>query len=279
MLLHILWHGWGKTLCGIDNPYAWRFYDVKNQYDIYLQEKRIEEFNKQYCSACLKSFRRLILASKEEIRRERNIEWEKDLNKSHGNVEVSLSMFEEERIEIIPIMYSRYRWIKSMQKQHNIEEITELHPLTIEFYREASFSYINGQFLSSILSIGVTIDQFIRQLVDPNYNHKKNIPNSIFKDAVKLGFITKALKKDIQHFKDTIRNHTAHPKTRNTLTLGFEYIEDGENNPYWGTKDKKPIYVGPIPGAKKGFELFWRLVKHAYRSRFAIIEKERTMQK
>ncbi len=267
MLLHILWHGWLKALCGSDNPYAWKFYDVKNQYDLYLKDQRSEEFNKLYCSDCLKSFRRLILVSKEEMRRERNIEWEKDLNKSHENVEVSLSMFEEERIEIIPIMYSRYRWIKSKQKQYNIEGIVDLHPLTIEFYREASFSFINGQFLSSILSIGVTIDQFIRQLVDPNYDYKKKIPPSIFKDAVKLGFITKNLKKDIQHFKATIRNHTAHPKTRNTLTLGFEYIVDGEINPYWGTRDKKPIYIGPVPSAKKGFELFWKLVKHVYRER------------
>lgn len=273
MGLHIFWPGWVKTLCGADDFRTWKFYDVEAQFNLYFKEKRIEDFDRLYCSKCLKSFKRLVSISKEARRRERNKEWEQVINQSNTEDKISLGIFEAVRLENMPKKYERYRWIKTNEKQHDIEDII-LHPLTTELYHEASQSCINGQFLATILSVGSAIDQFIRQLVDPKYQYKKRIPNKIFTDAVKHGFITKDLNEEIKEFKKTIRDHVAHPKSRTTSTLGFEYIEetieeDGETKEYtyWGTKDKKPIQIGPIPSAKKGLKLFWRLVKYFYRDR------------
>lgn len=278
MALHIIWQNWLVTLCKNDEWPMWDFNNVKAQYEIYLRDNRVEDFKDLYCPKCLEIFFDLIKLSVNEQRERRDEKWEQKINEEYGDHRISLDYFRSVELNILPQKYERYRIIRSKEEGYNIANIRRLHPLTLEYYHEATKTYISGHFLASILVIGATIDQFIRQLVDPLHKYEKRIPSRIFDDAVKEGHITPILKEEIREYKKTVRDHVAHPRARTTATLGFEYIEEEvkitkedekeeiKKYTYWGTKDKKPIHIGPKPGAEKGLELFWKLVKHVYKN-------------
>jgi len=287
MGLHIEWPNWNQALCESEDWRRWKYYDVKAQYDLYLRDEREEDFRELYCPECLDLFLNLITLSYDERRETRNRKWEDGINKKYGQHAFSLNNFESIKLETIPQQYEKYRWIKTEEQNFNVEKVI-LHPLTTQYYHEATQSYINGLFLTSILAIGVAVDQFIRQLVDPLYKYKKRIPNSIFTEAVDKKFITVKLKKEIKDFKKTIRNQVAHPKAPFTQMLGLTYkeeereVEKEEESEldsskkhketkiisYWGTENGEPILIGPEPCAREGLELFWKLV-HYYEFRSA----------
>jgi len=67
------------------------------------------------------------------------------------------------------------------------------------------------------------------------------------------------LKKEIMDYRDIIRHETAHPKTPvHFSNLGLRYNKDWS----WGGKDQEPIIPGSEPCARKGIDLFLRIVKH-----------------
>jgi len=93
----------------------------------------------------------------------------------------------------------------------------------------------------------------------PHHKMKWIRSNEILEKAVESDFISCELKKEIMDYRDIIRHETAHPKTPvHFSNLGLRYNKDWS----WGGKDQEPIIPGSEPCARKGIDLFLRIVKH-----------------
>lgn len=259
MGLHIEWPNWNQALCESEDWRRWRYYDVKAQYEIYIRDDREEDFKELYCPKCLDLFLNLISLSSDERREVRNRKWEEQIDKKYGEYKVTLKTFEKMRLDNMPYLYERYRWVKSQEEYHKVENI-RLHSLTLQLYHEATIAYINRCSLSSILAIGSAIDQFIRQLVDPRYEQREWINNKENLDtAVKEKFISRKLKREILNYKKIYRDQVAHPKVHSFTLLGMTYDKEED---YWKSPSGKPISTGPEVGVQKGIKLFCKLVNY-----------------
>jgi hypothetical protein len=173
---------------------------------------------------------------------------------------LSFEEFEKTKSKDMANEYNRYSWVINKEEEYSIREIST-HTITMNLYHQASLCYIEGLYLSCILSIGATIDQFIRQLVDPTYKQRNWIEKSNLDNAVEQKFITQEHEKEIHEFKYSIRDPVAHPKVPVFGMLGLPY---DKKKGYWGGEHVKPVLTGPKPSAERGLELFWKVVNYYF---------------
>jgi len=177
--------------------------------------------------------------------------------------------------------YNNYQWIKKLESKYLTSGILFFHNPRI-LYDAAKCSYMNGCFLSVIPIIYNTIEQFLlcksqffkynedsqndKSISTTKYLKLKHTPASskIFEDALKYKIIDKELKREIEVFKK-IRNETMHAKSPGHYKiLGGPYDWKSDS---WEIPEELVDTIGIKPSAKKGLELFLKILQFNIKQR------------
>ena len=80
--------------------------------------------------------------------------------------------FEKRKITQLPHQWERHQWVRTLEKQYGVTQIVLGVPFKIpmnakHLYWDARESYINGNYLSTVIVIGSTIEATIIGKIDP----------------------------------------------------------------------------------------------------------------